>query len=450
MSVSQSKSSMLSYDDIYQDQLVAIYRLTTGDTLFIAPKGYGKAMIGQTAAQKMLDAGAVRRVLVVAPLKVVQLTWMVEYDNWYHLEIPAFAIGDQTARVKAVASHKRIVVTNLDNLAWILNEYPGEFDGVVIDEISKLKAVGGVGAKAMRRYRRRYVNWCVGMSATPVAEAGIDLYAQAGIVDNFQALGKNQDRFRRKYFYPIDYNQTQWRLIPGMGEELAQALEDVVYLADAEAYESTLPDLHDHIYWVELPPVAREAYDEMCKDMVTGPIQAMSAAVKVGKLQQICQGAAYASDKEVIWFHERKLQIMRQIRKLFDDDQSQLIMYQFNFEREWLAARGYNILADDPVKYERQWNNREIRDLAVHPQSAGHGLNLQRGGHHLIALGPIWSADQWDQMIGRLRRRGQTRDVHRHIIVCRNTVDEMVLDRVAGKGNQERAIMEHLKDRSSC
>jgi len=418
--------------------------MTSGNRLIIAPKGFGKCMIGQTAAQVMLTRG-VRRVLIVAPLKVVQLTWGTEHKIWEHLKAPALCIGDERERRAAVAGTCNIVVVNNDNLAWLLHEYPGEFDGMIIDEISKYKSVSTAGVKRIRKYRKQF-KWVCGMSATPAAEAGVDLYSQVGIVDNWTALGGNQDKFRRSYFFPTDYEQRNWSLLPGMGTHLADAIKGVVYMADSQGYEDSLTELYDVTVPVVLPPIARTAYQEMCKDMISGEIEAPNAAVKMGKLQQITQGAAYASDGEIIWLHEAKLQALMSL--LIRINEPTIIAYQFKFECAYLENLGIPYLARDPIGLEAAWNNGELKWLAVHPQSAGHGLNLQRGGHNLVMLGPIWSADQHDQLAGRLRRRGQVSDVYRYTIVALDTVDELIMDRVVGKERQEGELMRHLA--ASC
>ena len=84
--------------------------------------------------------------------------------------------------------------------------------------------------------------------------------------------------------------------------------------------------------------------------------------------------------------------------------------------------------------------------LLIHPRSAGHGLNLQDGGSDLIMLGPLWSADQWDQVVGRIWRRGQTQTVYRYTLVAEGTIDCAILDRLAGKSQAEDVLMQHLKE----
>ena len=87
------------------------------------------------------------------------------------------------------------------------------------------------------------------------------------------------------------------------------------------------------------------------------------------------------------------------------------------------------------------WNNRQIPVALIHPASAGHGLNIQSGGHILIWFGLTWSLELYQQTNARLWRQGQQETVTIHHIVTKNTVDEDVLAALASKDvTQEKLI----------
>jgi SNF2 family DNA or RNA helicase len=91
------------------------------------------------------------------------------------------------------------------------------------------------------------------------------------------------------------------------------------------------------------------------------------------------------------------------------------------------------------------WNARTLPLLALHPASAGHGLNLQHGGSRMAWLSPSWSAELTEQAIARIYRPGQTRHVTIHVCVAAGTVDEMKRDRVIGKMSAQQAFKRHLE-----
>jgi hypothetical protein len=434
---------MLSYGDITPAQEKALNRLFEGDCLFIAPKGFGKAAVAHTAAQELIEEGVVSRILVCCPLRVAQLTWAKEWQKWSHLEEPGMAIGGVNQRKLAIAKSAPITVTNFDNLPWLLeNVPPGHFDGLIVDESTRLKAAGSGAVKALRK-RLKDFKWRLVMSADPVAETGVDIYTQALITDGGAALGRNQELFRRKYFYPTDYEQRKWDILPGQEAALAAALSGILYVAEDDGYEASLPALEDIVVPVGLDIPTLELYlrmEETGEIAVDGvPIVAEGAAAVKGKLQQIASGQVYDADSVPHHIHSAKQDALQAL--LEDIDEPVMIAYAFDFEKPLLAELGCVFLADDPAGVEERWNRGEIPLLALHPRSAAHGLNLQYGGCRLIVLSLPWGADPWEQLVGRLRRRGQASDVvWRYSLCAMGTVDEEILDRQGIKGVRSKVL----------
>ena len=89
----------------------------------------------------------------------------------------------------------------------------------------------------------------------------------------------------------------------------------------------------------------------------------------------------------------------------------------------------------------RDWNQGSIPIALIHPASAGHGLNIQEGGHILIWFGLTWSLELYQQTNARLWRQGQSSTVTIHHIITKDTVDEDVLAALASKDvTQEKLI----------
>ena len=80
---------------------------------------------------------------------------------------------------------------------------------------------------------------------------------------------------------------------------------------------------------------------------------------------------------------------------------------------------------DDKGAVER-WNRGEIELLLAHPQSAGHGINLQYGGCKMAFLELPWSLELYEQAIGRLHRSGQAHDVWVYVLLTNKTIDEQI------------------------
>jgi SNF2 family DNA or RNA helicase len=92
-----------------------------------------------------------------------------------------------------------------------------------------------------------------------------------------------------------------------------------------------------------------------------------------------------------------------------------------------------------------RWNKGKIPLLAVHPKSAGHGLNLQHGGCHMVFLSLPWSLELYEQVVGRLHRSGQERDVWVYVLLTNKTIDERIWAALADKRAISDVALEELK-----
>lgn len=452
MSSNPSTRRTLSFSDITPDQQEVITALFERDyTLLIAKKGFGKAVIGQTAAKELLDSGALNRVLVIAPPRVIQKVWSREWEKWEHLDavfvVDGLPGGDRWARMDA--SDAGICVMSTELLGAFFNHYGHDhgFDGLIIDELTRFKSAGSKGVKQLRKHHRDF-RWVVGMSATPVAESGLDIYAQALVVDGGKTLGRNQSNFRMAYFRPLDYRGYRWEYLPGGEDALAKAVSPLVVVAADDSYESELPALIETVIEVPMPAEARAVYDEMANTMLYGEIEAISTAVMINKLQQIANGFVYDQSGEPQWIHTAKFDaVAAYVRGLNEAGENVLLAYWYEAElfglERALGLRRLPLVNDKGNV--RRWNDGELPVMGIHPRSGGHGLNLQYGGAHLVVCAPFWSADAWDQLVGRLRRRGASEAVTRTVFVTAGTVDEIVLDRLRGKAADESAMMRRLK-----
>ena len=426
--------------------------------LAIAPVGFGKAVCGQTAIQWRLSNGSVKRVLIIAPKAVAQHVWGEEWRKWEHLEAVGLAVGDESQRMAVINDPvHRIVAITTNTVPWLCAspELLAQFDGLLIDETSKFKQAGGVWVRRLRTKLAGF-SWRAGLSATPVAESGIDLYSQILLIDDGATLGRQKRRFQLRFFYSEDWNQRKWQFVPGGAELLAEAVAPSVYVCEGAAdYAAELPPFEDVVLPVNMPAEAQDLSRQLVKDYAAQSrsfdIEAPNAAVVVGKLQQIARGALIDNDGEVHWIHTEKFDALELWMESHPGTRV-LISYEYIFELEELQRRlpGAGLVSsrDDVVK----WNARLIDVLIVHPKSAGHGLNLQAGGNVLINLGPFWSADQWAQLIGRLHRRGQTEPVKRVTFVAVHpnfpSIEEDILVRLDGKQISEKGFMTLLTEKA--
>jgi len=444
---------MHKLSDLSETQQLGIDRIYENDeSLLVAPKGFGKCVVGFTAIQDLIDDGILNRVLVLSTAQVCNEVWNKESDGWEHLKGIDFVCltgHDEKKRRALLAQNSCIVVCNFEIMAWLFTNYPKHnFDGLIVDEITKLKSVGGTGFKKIRKHLKNF-KWRVGMTADPVAQESVEIYGQMLIIDQGKRLGRNKDNFKRKYFMQMNYTGTQWDFQPGGLARLTKVLADVIYTVDSEEYIKNLPELIDIEVPVKLPPDVRHYYQEMAKHNFVyinhKALEAPNEASMQSKLFQMCCGSVYrmpeddeygelqTATKEAIFLHDAKMRALEKV--LAKINTPVIIAYQFTFQRDALvkkykapvfSAKNSKKVNDNIME---SWNNGELPMLLLHSKSAGHGLNLQYGPcNTLICLSYFWSADEWDQLLGRLRRRGQlSKTVTRYTIFCVDTVEDCVM-----------------------
>lgn len=437
------------------EQQKAITRLFEhNQTLLVAGLGFGKAVVGLTALQELYDAGVFKRVLVMAPLRVATSTWASEVKKWSHLrpELVTVACGGEQFRVKSIESGKPIVVINFESAAQLIEEAgEGYFDAMLIDELTKLKSTGGTLFKLLRRWVKTLV-WRAGMTATPVAEFGGDIYGQALLLDDGKALGTRKDAFMQEFCTPLDFKGYNWAMRPGAQEKIGAKLAALLYRAEDTSYLESLPELVDMFVPVPLTQAARLVYTTMQKNSVYEDVEAPNEAVKAGKLAQVAAGGLYQNDDDertLYWrdVTQARLAAVQEFVGLLGEPV--IITYTYGFQLDLLIEAW----PDAPVlggkgratnKDIEAFNRGEVPVLIGHPKSMGMGLNLQAACRTLVHLSPLYSADLYKQTIGRIHRRGQTKPCTRISFYSPDTVEDRIILSLGRKAADEKDFMAAL------
>jgi len=446
----KSSEKLLSVSLLTHSQEAAVTRLYDyNHTFLVAKMGTGKTVICLTAAAELLFDDQIKRVLVIAPKKVCDEVWAHESALWDHLNhlTVAVATGTPKQRKEAVLSNTDILVINYENVVWLIDNHRRSHgcDGLIIDELTKLKESGGAVAKKLRR-RVNDFTWRVGMTGTPVSEDYTGLYGQMLMIDAGKALGTSKERYLNSYFFPTDYDRRNWMLRPGSAAVVADLIRPVLHVMDD--YRHTLPPIEHWEEVVTLPPLAREMYKALKRDLLLqfddgSAIVADNAAVLAGKLQQLANGFLYDRVAGVtIAAHDVKIRAVQEL--VAEAGGPVLIAYWFDEDRQRIE-NAFNCPTRIDKNTVRDWNAKRLNVLGIHPRSAGHGLNLAKGGATVIWYGPQWSRDLYEQTIARLWRTGQTETVRVFTVIAEGTVDEIIVDRVNGKGEFDKLLMAHLR-----
>lgn len=421
--------------------------------------GMGKTSITLTAIDSlMFDSFDVRKVLVIAPVRVAKFSWPDELHKWDHLSELTFAVavGTPKQRMTALEAGADITIINRENVQWLIDKsgYSFDFDMVVIDELSSFKNHKAKRFRALLKVRP-FIKRIVGLTGTPASNGLMDLWAEFRLLDMGQRLGKFIGRFRLKYFEPERYNGPvvyTYRPLPGAEEAIYDAISDITISMKAEDH-IPMPELIETEYPVWMDADEQEQYKEMSEkfilDLPEKDITAANAGVLCGKLSQMANGAIYDENGEYYHIHDEKLDALEDIIESANG-KPLLIAYWFRSDRERIEER----LNAVGLKYERlekddairRWNEGKISIGLIHPASAGHGLNLQSGGSTIVWFGLTWSLENYQQTVARLWRQGQTdKTVVVMHIVTKDTVDETILDALRAKDMTQRKLIDAVK-----
>lgn len=454
---------MLKKEQLHEYQVKAVDMIVNNFNcgLFL-DMGLGKTVSTLTAIQELREMGFIDKVLIIAPKKVAQVTWKDEINNWEHLQGLRISVIDGTAaqRRAAMMADADIYTVSRDNVVWLVVEHGGvklPYDLVVIDELSSFKNYASKRFKALRRVRK-FIPRVVGLTGTPAPNGLVDLWAQMFLIDEGKRLGKTVTGYRDRFFTAGRRNGDivyQWDLKSPAEEteqKISDLIKDICISMSAEDYLK-MPDKLMYYDRVKLSDKDFKAYKTFEREQVLEFIEsgetitAASAAALSNKLQQFANGAMYDADRKVLQLHDEKVEKLKELVEAANG-QPVLVAYSFRHDLDKImeALKEYK-----PVKLEKpeqiaDWNAGKINVLVTHPASAGHGLNLQKGGHIMIWYGLTWALELYQQFNARLYRQGQKKPVSIHHIIATDTVDEKIIKSLDGKDTTQRSLMDAIKE----
>ena len=427
--------------------------------------------LGKTAtcldviADKKLE-GDIKGVLVVAPLRVCNLTWANEIEKWDNMSFLKIANLRTGAGWRTLMRQEADIYTiNYEALPKFVKEYCFNrratdygFNCVIFDELTKAKNPKSKRINGFRHYAQK-MEYIWGLTGTPAPNSLMDLFAQMRLLDDGKHLGKSFTGFKQQYFHATDYQQYRWEPNDGARERIYKHIAPIALTLRSSDWLN-IPDVEEEDISVTLPTPARSIYDRLAKELFiklteTENIDAVNAAVLLNKLLQVCGGAVYTGDgietpKVISEIHDAKI---KALRTLFNQDKKSplLVGYAFKHECDRIAAAFPQAVRFDEYKGEAaqkdllaRWNAGKIPMLLAHPASAGHGLNMQEGGSRLAWFSLTWSRELYDQFIARIARQGQDEITRVFRLICKDSADEAVAETLRNKEKEQGALLSAL------
>ena len=425
----------------------------------ILQMGLGKTVCTLTAIEHLMyDTFEVSKVLIVAPLRVAKVTWSDEINKWDHLSHLTYsvAVGSEKERLSALKKKADLYMINRENLQWLIEKsgLPFDYDMVVLDELSSFKSWQSKRFRAFMKVRPK-VQRVVGLTGTPSSNGLMDLFAEFKCLDMGERLGRFITQYRNAFFIPDRMNGQvvySYKLRPFSEEEIYRRIGDITISMKALDHLK-MPELIENRYPVYMDDGEKQQYESMKKNLIlpyleNEAITAANAAALSGKLCQMANGAVYSDEGSVAHIHDRKLDALEDIIEAAQGPI--LLCYWFKHDLERITKK----LDELKVEYARissdgsirMWNEGKFQVGLIHPASAGHGLNLQAGGNHIVWFGLTWSLELLEQTNARLWRQGQRAEtVVVQYLVTAGTIDERILDAISKKEKDQNALIDAVK-----
>lgn len=441
----------------YQKKAVRFVLENACAGLFLDP-GLGKTSIILAALKVLKKERMLRKVLIIAPLRVCYSVWPKEIEKWTDFSNLTYTILHGKDKEKNLVRDVDIYLINPEGLSWLCAKRFKNlgFDVLVIDESSKFKSTTTQRFKLLRpcltSFRRRYI-----LTGTPAPQGLLDLFGQVYILDLGNALGRFITHYRNAYFYPTGFGGYDWKLQDGAEVRIQERIKPLTLRLAAEDYLE-LPQLLVNRVEVELDTYARQRYDEMEEHLLTslerGEIVASTAAVASGKCRQIANGGLYDAEHNVHHIHDIKA---RAVADLVDELNGTPALIAYEFEHDLQRLRkvlgkdvphiGGGVSVRRSSELAEQWNKGQLPMLLGHPAAMGHGLNLQGSGNHVIWHSLPWNFEHYDQFNRRVLRQGSRhKQVFVHHIVAVDTIDELILFTLYRKFRTQKQLLDSLKD----
>lgn len=424
--------------------------------------GLGKTAVALHRLADLKKQRSLRGALVVAPLRVCNLTWPAEVRKWSGLrDLSVVNLRTSEGRQALKDELADVYLINYDQLQQFRDQYLRgrrelAFDTVVWDETTRAKNHKSVRVNAVRPYFRKHCTRHWGLTGTPTPNGLLDLFAQIRLLDGGKRLGPAFQNFRDCYFEPEDYNEYKWNPKEGSRERIYHRIRDMALTLKSSDWLD-IPDVVQEDVELSLAKEARAQYDELEEELLLmlnneqDAVVATNAAVLVNKLLQVTSGAVYSAERKWHMLHDGKTKALQGLLKRIGD-RPVLIAYQYQHELERILRAVPGAVAFNSAKTPRQeeellarWNAGRIPFLVSHPKSMAHGLNMQDGGSVVVWFTCPWSREDYDQLNARLARRGQDQITEIYRLVTRCTVEDVVLEALRSKDEEQMALLDALR-----
>tara|TARA_Y100000817_G_scaffold258474_1_gene212204 strand:+ start:13 stop:1389 length:1377 start_codon:yes stop_codon:yes gene_type:complete len=424
---------------------------------------FGDPGVGKTLTSlEVIRRGGFKKVLVISPLRCTYSVWPAELEKWQPFPVDYnIAHGPK----KSIGGH-HIDLINRDAMKWLSEQRLPNYDLVIIDELTSFKNWTSQRTKCLKKILSKLPQAKrLGLTGTPCPNSYAELFPQMYLLDKGQALGKVITKFRNTYCYKAGYKGKEWVFREDRKLLLEATISDTTLRVDAMDYLD-LPPIDYPIHRAKMPQAAYKVYKSVERDLFAKlgddeSIYVGSASAAYGACKQIANGRVYgdpedqfADVRDTTTVHTKKVEMVEEVLEELNGKPA-VIAYHYKHDLE--ALRTIPALKKAPAINGQcsgkeaaaildGWNHRRYNYVLVHPSSVSHGVNMQAGGNDLIWFGLTDRLEDYLQLNRRLWRQGVVGQVRIHHMITEDTVEEVVLQRLMDKDDNQATFLERLKD----
>lgn len=325
-----------------------------------------------------------------------------------------------------------VVRNDLEDLTNFLWQY------IILDESQAIKNPDARVTKAVQQLRA--VNRVI-LSGTPVQNNTSDLFAQFNFL-NPGHLG-NREYFNREFGVPIDKFGSKEKT-----RDLKKLIYPFTLRRTKEQVAKDLPDKTVSVLWCTMDAEQRKLYNHyrdgyrnrLLKKIDEEGIAKSGIDVLEGllRLRQLCDHPALVDKSEDALQSSVKIEeLIREVQENAGNHKL-LVFSQFTqmlrlIEQEFIKADitycyldGKTSLPHRKEQVTKFQEDENIKAFLISLKAGGVGLNLTVADY-VYLVDPWWNPAAEQQAIDRAHRIGQTRKVFAYKMICKDSVEEKIL-----------------------
>lgn len=377
--------------------------------------------------------------LIIVPTSLL-FNWENEIEKFAPSLKVHFYYGSQ--RIKSTDDFDKydIVFTSYGHAlsdVTLLKEYA--FNYVILDESQAIKNPASKRFKAVRLLK---ANNRIAMTGTPIENNTFDLYAQMAFL-NPGFLGSAKG-FKADFAKAIDNDRDEIK-----AAELQRLIKPFVLRRTKTQVATELPDKTEEVLYCEMDKSQQKIYDAFRNEYRQRLIEKIDEegmnkarfAVLEGltKLRQICDtpeilpGEEKYSGKSVktdlLMMHIKEKTANHKIL-IFSQFVKMLHVIEHRIKEEGISYEyldGKSTTKQRQASVEHFQNDDSCRVFLISLKAGGTGLNLM-AADYVYLVDPWWNPAVENQAIDRCYRIGQDKKVIAYRMICKNTVEEKIME----------------------